>query len=53
MKYSCLVDLSADSVALRSDCVDAQADLELHCPYLAFLSGRMRVKYSAETATKG
>ena len=26
----------ADSVALRSDCVDVQADLELHCTHMAF-----------------
>ena len=24
----------AESVALRSDCLDAQADLELHCPHM-------------------
>ena len=29
-----LIDLPVDSVALRSDCVDARADLELHWPYM-------------------
>ena len=32
----------ADSVALRSDCTDAQADLEQHCPHMSecpFLHG--------------
>ena len=31
---SCFIDVSADSVALRSDCTDAQADLELYCPHM-------------------
>ena len=29
------IDKSVDSVALRSDCVDVQADLELHIPLMA------------------
>ena len=29
------IDVSADSVVLRLDCADAQADLELHCPHKA------------------
>ena len=29
------IDLSADSVALRSDCTDDQADLELHCRHMS------------------
>ena len=32
----------ADSVALRSDCADAQADLELHCPHMADDNGRLQ-----------
>ena len=27
------IDVSADGVALRSDCADEQADLELHCQH--------------------
>ena len=30
-----LNEVLADSAALRSDCADAQADLELHCPHKA------------------
>ena len=30
------IDLSPDSVTLRSDCVEAQADLELQCPHMTF-----------------
>ena len=29
------MDSSADSVALRSDCANAQADLELHWPHMS------------------
>ena len=28
------IDKSTDSVALGSDCMNAQADLELHCLYM-------------------
>ena len=27
------MEVSADSVPLRSDCTNAQADFELHCPH--------------------
>ena len=30
-------DLSADGVALRSDCVNIWADLELHCPHMTYM----------------
>lgn len=29
------IDMLADSVALRSDCVNAQPDLDLHCPRIS------------------
>ena len=29
-----IIDLSADKVALRSDCANARTDPELHCPHL-------------------
>ena len=31
------IDSSANNVALRSDCVDAQVDLELHSPHMMTL----------------
>ena len=33
VEYS-FIDLSADSLALRSDCADGQAELKIHCPHL-------------------
>ena len=40
-----------DKVALMSDCAKAQADLELHCPHLAYLPGNVGVKVLGRPVT--
>ena len=46
--------ISRESVVFRSDCAEALADLELHCPQMAFLPAMMRVNivlFSLSTIT--
>ena len=36
------IDLSTDSTAVRLDCTDAQADLELNCPQVTYGKWNLR-----------